>query len=115
MTRTMALLDKKAEGHQLIDELVKTGLPRTWVYAGLAKRLGCLEGDAHFSKMRTMQEVERANYKLSIWLEGRTAFLRNQRERRERKQLTYHTTPESLRIALMPKPWWRKALERIGL
>jgi hypothetical protein len=80
--KSLALIDKKDEGHKLIDELVWVwGMPRMKVYRKLKKRLKREDGREHFAQMNTIGECNEAIKHLKI-------MIANQGLKREAAKLT---------------------------
>lgn len=69
--KPLRLIELKDQGHQLIDRLVLDGVTREKVYRRLARRLNVREPFAHFSRINTVQEAERAVESLTQWLQDR--------------------------------------------
>lgn len=69
------LLALKDRGHQLIDELVRSGLARTTVYNRMRRKLDVPEKMAHFSQMNTIEEAQRGVDALQSWRDQRLQSL----------------------------------------
>lgn len=104
--KPMRLLELKQEGHDLIDELILTGVTRSKVYNRMRKRLKRAPGKEHFGKMNTVAEAQEAVDLLAQWMLDRV-------EAQERERNPPPPKAVRRRADTLPHDQYLKAMEEL--
>lgn len=106
----------KAEGHDLIDAIVKTGISKSRAYHLLQQKLGTTEAGAHFYNMYTERDVRNAIAHLKQILYIRKELLQQRRQERRARMIAMREqaakpAPQPVQELPAVPPRWQRALD----